>query len=115
MPTPAAVHASHVAPPHMMHCTGAKVTFSPLIFHMLHGMLMAHTALCRLHSQGAAGGETEVTMTSTDLNLDLSQWRDLDIDMTEEDMDGGTETAPQGAVRAVRGSQVKLTFCSPGH
>ena len=66
-------------------------------------------------SQGAAGGETEVTMTSTDLNLDLSQWRDLDIDMTNMDIDNGTEAALRGVIRALRGSQVKLTFHSPAH
>ena len=35
--------------------------------------------------------------------------------MTDVDMDSGTETALRGAVRAVRGSQVKLTFCGPAH
>ena len=35
--------------------------------------------------------------------------------MTAVDMDSGTETALQGAVRAVRGSQVKLTFRGTGH
>ena len=59
--------------------------------------------------------KTGMTMTSKDRDLDLDTRRDLDIDMTEEDMDGRTETAPQGAVRAVQGSQVKLTFRSPGH
>ena len=55
-----------------------------------------------------------MTMTSTDRDLDLDPRRDLDIDMTEMDMDSGTETALKGAVRAVQGSQVKLTFRSPG-
>ena len=59
--------------------------------------------------------KTGVTMTLNDRDLDLDPQRDLNIDMTEEDMDGGTETVPQGAVRAVWGSQVKLTFCGPGH
>ena len=34
--------------------------------------------------------------------------------MTELDMDSTTRTALQGAVSAVQGSQVKLTFRSPG-
>ena len=69
-------------------------------------------------SRGAAGGgEIGATMTLTDLDPDLDpgQRRDLDIDMTDMDMDNGTEAALQGAVRAVRGSQVKLTFRDPAH
>ena len=58
--------------------------------------------------------KTGAAMTSTDCDLDLDPRRDLDIDMTEMDMDSGTETALKGAVRAVQGSQVKLTFRSPG-
>ena len=34
--------------------------------------------------------------------------------MTELDIDSTTRTALQGAVRAVQGSQVKLTFRGPG-
>ena len=58
--------------------------------------------------------KTGATMTSTDRDLDLEPRGDQDIDMTELDMDSRTRTALQGAVRAVQGSKVKLTFRGPG-
>ena len=58
--------------------------------------------------------KTGATMTSTNRDLDLEPQGDQDIDMTELDMDSRTRTALQGAVRAVQGSQVKLTFRGPG-
>ena len=67
--------------------------------------------------QGAVGGETVATMTMSDHDHDHDEWWALDIDMTKMDMDVDNETkmALQGAVNAVIGSKVKLTFCSPAH